>query len=735
MNKFIEGKISKILYEGNNGYTVGIIRVFKSDDEEASEFIHKTLTFTYTGSPFNKELSYRLYGSLIEHPRFGMQYNVVSAEVVEPDDKEGIIMYLSSGLFKGIGVKTATNIVEKLGENAISLIKENKNNLRGVRGLSLSKIESLHDELLAHAASQELILYLNSLGFSTKESLNITSKYGANIYKIIDSDIYKLKSEVDFLKLDTIYLKEHDENSDIRVKALVEYIINNLCYKTGDTLVEKASVYLNIKKYFKEEFSLETFNYYISLMNTEGKVVILNELITLSDFYMTERYIASKIKFLNMLDSKMKEKDFNRYLDIISSERKIEFDDIQLEAIKNAVNNNFFIITGGPGTGKTTIIRAIVDIYKYDIDKKLGSNWSYYSAEKEKSKIVLLAPTGRSAKRMMESVKHPAYTIHKYLKWNKEKKEFGLNEDNKSDANIVIVDESSMVDIFLFSSLLKALKDDVKLILVGDEFQLPSIGPGNVLGDLLASEEINKTYLEKIYRTKENSYIPILASLIKNRDEFINDKKYSDFTFVESSDIYIKEHLKKIIESYKKKNLNLDDIEILAPMYKGENGIDKLNKLMQELVNPEDEDKKEIKYGEVFYREGDKILQLVNDVDNNVFNGDIGYIKDIYRKERDNIILIDFMGTEVEYRQDEYINFTHGYVISVHKSQGSEYDNVVVILSESFKRMFYNRLIYTAVTRAKKGLIIIGKESSMNTSINAIYSSNRISALFNLINE
>jgi len=735
MNKFIEGKISKILYEGNNGYTVGIIRVFKSNDEDADEFVHKTLTFTYTGSPFNKELSYRLYGSLIEHPRFGMQYNVISTEVVEPDDKEGIIMYLSSGLFRGIGVKTATNIVDKLGENAISLIKEDKNNLRGVKGLSLSKIESLYDELIAHAASQELVLYLNSLGFSTKESLNITSKYGSNIYKIIESDIYKLRSEVEFLKLDTIFLKEHDENSDIRVKALIEYIINNLCYKTGDTLVEKASVYLNIKKYFKEEFTLEEFNRYVSLMNTEGKLVILNELITLTDFYMTERYIASKIKFLNMLDSKMKEKDFNRYLDIISSERNIEFDEIQLEAIKNAVNNNFFIITGGPGTGKTTIIRAIVDIYKYDIDKRLGSNWSYYAAEKEKSKIVLLAPTGRSAKRMMESVKHPAYTIHKYLKWNKEKKEFGLNEDNKSDANIVIVDESSMVDIFLFSSLLKALKDDVKLILVGDEFQLPSIGPGNVLGDLLASEDINKTYLEKIYRTKENSYIPILASLIKNRDEFINNKKYSDFTFVESNDIYIKEHLKTIIESYKKKNLNLDDIEILAPMYKGENGIDKLNKLMQELVNPYDDNKNEIKYGEVIYREGDKILQLVNDVDNNVFNGDIGYIKEIYRKERDNIILIDFMGTEVEYRQDEYINFTHGYVISVHKSQGSEYDNVVVILSESFKRMFYNRLIYTAVTRAKKGLIIIGKESSMNTSINAIYSSNRISALFNLINE
>ena len=735
-NNYIEGKISKILYEGNNGYTVGIIRVFNSNDDAMSEYVKKTITFTYTGTPFNKELSYKMYGVLIEHPRFGMQYNVSSIEIIEPNDTEGLIMYLSSGLFKGIGVKTATNIVNKLGLDTIDKIKEDKDNLKGIKGLNKNKIEELYNAIIENSLQEELILYLNNLGFSNKESLKITAKYSSNIYKIIESNIYKLREDIEFTKLDSIYLRNNDnDESDIRIKALIEYLIEKIAYEKGDTLIEKSVVYLHLRKYFKENLSLEKFEYMLSLLNSEGKVVILNELITLRSYYDTERYIASRIKFLNMIKDEIKDNDFNLFLSMVENNRKIEFDDMQLKAIKDATNNNFFIITGGPGTGKTTIIRAIVDIYKEKIDKELSTRWNYTDAEVRKNRIVLLAPTGRSAKRMMESVNHPAYTIHKFLKWNKETHEFGMNEDNKSDANIVIVDESSMMDIFLFSALLKALKEDVKLILVGDPAQLPSIGPGNILGDLLSSDKINRVSLSHIYRTKENSYIPILASLIKERDEFINDKKYDDFLFIESNDIDIKSNLKKIITTYKKKGLNLDDIEVLAPMYKGENGIDKLNKLLQDLINPESEDKEEYKYGEIIYRVGDKVLQLVNDVENNVFNGDIGYITDIYREEKDNVILIDFMGNTIEYRNEDFINFTHGYAISVHKSQGSEYDNVVVILSESFKRMFYNKLIYTAVTRAKKSLIIIGKTSSMNISINTNYSSNRICALYNLINE
>lgn len=734
MSKFIEGKISKILYEGNNGYIVGIIRISNINDDDMIDYLNKSITFTCVSSPFNKDLNYRLHGSLIEHPRFGMQYKVDSIEIIEPDDTEGIILYLSSGLFKGIGEKTAKNIVDKLGKDAINLIREDKNNLLGVKGLNKKKIDNLYEELENQKQNQELIIYLNNLGFSNKESLNIASLYSSNVYKIIETNIYKLRNLVDFPKLDNIFLKTNDETKDIRVKALICYLINDICYKTGDTLVEKERVYLNIKKYFKNGYTLEDFNYYVSVLNSEGEVIILNDLITLRDYYMTERYISSRIKFLNMLNSKMKEKDLNLYFEMAEESRNITFDEVQRKAIKESINNNFFIITGGPGTGKTTIIRAIVDIYKNEIDRKLGANWSYYAAGTEKNKIVLLAPTGRSAKRMMDSVGHPAYTIHKYLKWNKEKKEFGLNEENKSDANIVIVDEASMIDIFLFSSLLKALKEDVKLILVGDEFQLPSIGPGNVLGDLLACDNINKVYLEKIYRTQENSYIPVLASLIKNRDTFINDKKYDDFKFIETNDIQIRSKLKNIILKYKEKNLNVDDILVLAPMYKGENGIDNLNKLLQELINPSDDEKNEVKYGEVIYREHDKVLQLVNDVDNNVFNGDIGYINKIYRKENDTIIEVDFMGNLVEYRKEDYNNFTHGYAISVHKSQGSEYDNIVVILAEGFKRMFYNRLIYTAVTRAKSSLIILGSTDSMNTSINS-GSASRISALYNLINE
>lgn len=736
MNKFIEGKISKVLYEGNNGYLVGILRVHKSNDEDMDDYVKKTITFTYTGLPLNKEFSYRLYGSLIEHPRFGMQYNVINAEIIEPDSEEGLIMYLSSGLFYGIGEKTASSIVKKLGVDAIKLIREDKTNLNGIKGLSKKKAELLYEQILNQNAAQELVLYLTELGFTTKESLNLATKYNMNIYKILENNIYRLVEDIDFLKLDGIYLKNNEETTEIRIKALIEYIIKNLCYKTGNTLVEKESVYLNICKFFSERLDLDRFNYYLSLLNKEGKLYIKEDFVTLTDYYRTEKYISDRIKFLNMIDNKdIKDTHINRYIDEAESSRGISFDKLQKEAIINSIKNNFFIITGGPGTGKTTIIRTIVDIYKNEVDRKLGSNYTYSKAQIEKSKIVLLAPTGRSAKRMMESVSHPASTIHKFLKWNKETQEFGLNEDNQSEAKIVIVDEASMIDIFLFKALLNALKEDVKIILIGDEFQLPSIGPGNILGDLLASSNINKTYLNKIYRTDKNSYIPSLAELIKCKDDFINDRKYSDFSFIESVDYNIKENLRIIVESYKKKQLNVDDLQILAPMYKGENGIDNLNKLMQELINPYEEDKDEVKYGNLIYRENDKVLQLINDVDNNVFNGDIGYINKIYRRDKEDIIEVDFMGNMVEYKKDDWSSFTHGYVISVHKSQGSEYDNVVIILSEAHRRMFYNKLIYTAVTRAKKTLLIIGKENSMNVSINSDYADSRITSLYNLINE
>ena len=328
-----------------------------------------------------------------------------------------------------------------------------------------------------------------------------------------------------------------------------------------------------------------------------------------------------------------------------------------------------------------------------------------------------------------------ASTIHKFLKWNLETKSFGINEFNKSDARLVIIDEASMIDIFLFSSLLKGLKDKVKLIIVGDSFQLPSISPGNVLNDIINSDKINKVYLKEIYRTKKDSYIINFATKIKNKESFTTLKDYADFKFIESEDVNIKKYLIQISKNYLKKELNIDNFQVLAPMYKGENGIDNLNIVLQEIFNKKDKHKEEIKIGNKIYREKDKVIQLINDLDNNVFNGDIGYIKKIKKEKEDTRIDIDFMGNIVSYKSDKFDNFSHAYAISIHKSQGSEYDNVVIILSKTFKRMFYNKLIYTAVTRAKKSLILIGRVDSLNTSISSNYGEERESLLKQMLNE
>ena len=392
------------------------------------------------------------------------------------------------------------------------------------------------------------------------------------------------------------------------------------------------------------------------------------------------------------------------------NKNNILFNDDQKDAIKGSIKNNFFIISGGPGTGKTTIIKAIVEIIKDLYD---------YTSEN----IALLAPTGRASKRIAESVKAPAYTIHKFLKWNKETGAFSVDEYNKTYENVVIVDESSMIDIFLFSSLLKGLRDDVKLILVGDANQLPSIGPGDILNDLLHKDNLSNKYLNTIYRVKEGSYITYLASDIKDKKYFDKfDNIYSDFKFIESSDDNIQAYLTKICESVKEKNISINDFQVLAPMYKGINGIDNLNNLMANIFNP---DKQTYSILDKNYRVGDKVIQLVNDVDNNVYNGDIGYIKSIETLDKKLIVEIDYSGNIVEYKSGEFDKFNLAYVVSIHKSQGSEYDNVVVILAKSFNRMFYNKLIYTGVTRAKSSLIILGSLDSFNKSVQTSYGNNR----------
>lgn len=703
-----------MLYESSTGYKVGLFKVKEASDGEEKNYINKTITFTGNFMSLNNELTYIFKGNIVNHARFGIQFNVVSYESYMPSGEDGVVMYLSSGIFKGIGPKTAKQIVDTFGDETINEIKNGNPILSKIKGMNDKKAKELTKKMIEYDKDQELIIEFNKMGFTTEECLKIVNKYKDRCFDIIENNIYLLDGDINFLKLDKVFLSFHEQFEDVRIKALIKFNIKSLCYQSGNTLVDKENLYLEVNKYFTD--TLES-NKFLNVLEEEienGQVIELDGFLTLSEFYETESNIASAINHLSNIKSEFKEEKILKEISMYETDNDIVFNECQKEAILGSLLNNLFIITGGPGTGKTTILKAIVFIYS-----RLVSNI-------QSKDITLLAPTGRAAKRIMESVNRKASTIHKFLKWNKETKEFSVNRYNPVDTKLVIIDEFSMVDIFLFNSLIDGLPFNVKLVLVGDANQLPSIAPGNILGDLLNIGSIKNKYLDTIYRTSSESYIIPFAQDIKNRNTLeCVPSGYEDFKFIESPDRLIKTYINEVCKSALSKGLHIEDFQVLIPMYKGENGIDNINLIMQNIFNPPSDKKAEIIIRDIVYRVGDKVIQLVNDVDNNISNGDVGYIKRII----DSIVEIDYNGNVVIYKKGKFDEFTHAYAISVHKSQGSEYDHVLIVAPSNMKRMLYNKLIYTAVTRAKKSLIIIGSLESINYAIEQDYSENRITSL------
>ena len=719
-DNYIKGNIVKILYESSTGYKVGLFRVKEIGTPDYSEFLNKTITFTGNFMPLNLELTYKFTGYIFDHPRFGLQFNVKTYESVKPSSLDGLIEYLSSDLFKGIGAKTAKNIVDTFKDETISVIKSGSPLLSKVKGMNDKKARELTRKMLEYDKDQTLILEFNKMGFTTEECLKIINKYKDRSFEIIENNIYLLSEDINFLKLDKVFLTLHEETDKLRLNALVKYVIKGICFEKGSTQVEVENLYLELSKYFRTILSSEMFLNTIEELIDSKDIIKVGKNLELSSFYETEKSIKKFIVNKDKKTLKITDEKLNKYISDYEKHNNITFNDDQKSAVITALKKDFFIITGGPGTGKTTIIKAIVDLYE-KINRFVLPN-----------DIVLLAPTGRAAKRISESVHRKSSTIHKFLKWNKETKEFSVNRFNPSSAKLLIVDETSMVDIFLFNSLLDALNPDVKLILVGDANQLPSIAPGNLLKDLLEVNSIPKLYLSKIYRTKSDSYIIPLASLIKEQKEFNElPESHDDFRFINSPDKDIRDYMVSICKKAKEKNMDIDNFQVLIPMYKGENGIDNINKIMQSIFNEESPKKSEIVINNTLYREHDKVLQLVNDVDNNIYNGDVGYIKRII-KSKDPVVEINYNGNTVTYNKTKFDEFTLAYAISVHKSQGSEYDNVILVIPTNMKRMLYNKLVYTAVTRAKKSLIIIGSLDSLNYSIKEIKGNNRLTSLTQL---
>ncbi len=714
---YIKGNFKKYIFRSENGYTVGLFHV----KETNIQIDNYTITFTGFFSDLNELDTYKFQGDFVFHNKYGNQFNVTSYEVVFPDDKDNIISFLSSELFKGIGTKKAEKIVKVLGDNCLNVILENKESLDMVKGLTPKQKSTIYEALLEYSTSYDRMLMLTKIGFSVKNAVKLEKFYQSDIDYMIKHPYY-IPDDIPEISFPVIDRLRHNLNISLddieRVSFGIIYTLENLSFKTGniyfsyEELVSYSSKYLYV--------NTEVINEGIANLVTNGKIIIDDDKYILTEYYNISLSIAKKVL---KLSGNSKEKDYTNEISLLEEKIDRTFNKEQKDAISNALNYDFSVITGGPGTGKTTIIKAITSIYK-DINK-------FTSFELSKS-LVLLAPTGRASKRMSEESGLPSYTIHRFLKWQKESNTFYINEENKSDAEMVIIDEASMVDEYLLYNLFLGLKENCKIVLIGDYNQLPSVGPGQILKDIIESKSAIVTYLEKLYRQDSTSNIHFLArDIIKGTIDFSLFNTSDDLTFIPCTEKDTKDILNDFLNTYK--DISIYDLQILAPMYKGENGIDNLNIYCQNLLNDKTL-KSQIVHNNTAFRENDKVIGLVNNLDDNVFNGDLGEIiriNGIGKKE----IICDFDGNLVKYETSNFDDIKLGYVISIHKAQGSEFDIVILPVLKSYNFMLYRKLIYTAVTRAKKKLIIIGEESALKKAVLTDRDENRKTLLKNFLIE
>ncbi len=706
---YIKCNLKKVIYFNEiNNYTVAVVKIKQTDIPELVDKQHVHIVGTLP--ELNYRTTYKFNGEYTKHNKYGDQLEVSTYEIEIPTKEEELVGFLSSDMFP-IGETTAKKIVDKFKDKTLDVILNDKEKLKGIPRLSEEKINKIHNILETYQGSSKMVIEMTSLGFNNKEAMNILKKYGSNSLDKIKDNIYNLIDDMEFnfnIIDDIASNMGIIKTDDRRIEALIIFLMKELCFENGDTYLFKEDIYNKIISYVSD-IDIEKLEELLILLNKKGKIVIDNDKYYLKSYYDAEEYITYRLCYLNDM-KKNKIKDLENVINKLEKTNNITYDNVQKDAIMKALNNNLTIITGGPGTGKTTIIKAIVHLLRYELKAKIDD-------------IALLAPTGRAAKKIMETTNIPAFTIHKYLGWDKERNTFMVDEYSPNPEKYIIIDEVSMIDNILMSSLLKGIRRDVKLILVGDYYQLPSVAPGQVLKDLIDSDMIDVIKLKSLYRQKEESYIPILATEIKDKD--ISDSflmKKDDYNFINCSNDEVMLYIEQIVLKAINKGYTDKDIQILAPMYKSLNGIDNLNKLLQRIFNKEDPSKNELVFSDVVYRVGDKVLQLVNDPDNNVYNGDIGYISAIINSKRSvskkNEIWVDFDGNIVTYTPDKYINIRHGYAISVHKAQGSEFPMVIMPIVNSFNRMLYNKLIYTAVTRAKKALILVGDPKSFLNGVN-----------------
>lgn len=682
-----------------------IVCVIDSEQED------KPILATGYMSYVNPQDKYHFQGDYIIHPKYGKQFQIQSYEIILADDESEIIRYLSSSLFKGIGEKQATAIVETLGKDALNKIKEDKHVLDQVRGMNEKKRETIAEVLSSQDFDQEVLSFFMGHGISTKHLALIQAVYQEHTLDILQNNPYQLIDDIDgigFKTADDLALKigvdPLDEN---RIKAAILYALKEACFQDGSTFHEHDIIFKRFHRYIPA-ISYEQFDDYLDQLLEEKKIIQDVEKYYPYDLYESEVTICQTFKrFIDAPLYQYEDEEVEQLLNDLQQQLSIEYDDLQKEAIHLFLKQSAMILTGGPGTGKTTIVEAIMKLYT-----KLNPDQS----------IALVAPTGRAAKRLSEVTGLEACTIHRLLKWDLHTNTFAINAQNPLDVDLLVIDEFSMVDTLLFSNLLSASRKVSKILLIGDDQQLPSVAPGHVLKDLLDCEMVPTVRLNRIYRQSQESGIVQLAHSIRN-DQYDENLffEYKDIHFQTCASYDVVKYVQVLVSKAMKEGYDANDIQVLAPMYNGVAGIDALNDCLQDLLNPHDEFKNELRVGKRIYREGDKILQLKNRIEDNVFNGDIGTLVEICYKDNfeylTDTLIVDFDGTYVEYTANDFYTITHAYCMSIHKSQGNEFKIVIMPVLKDYYIMLRKNLIYTGLTRAKQSLFVIGNQQSFQYGI------------------
>ena len=735
----VSGYVDHIIYQNNeNGYTVMSLI---SEGEE--------LTCVGTCRGLGQGENITAWGEYTEHPVYGRQFKLNSFQVTAPRDSVSMERYLGSGAVKGVGAALAARIVKKFGDDTFRIIEEEPERLSEVKGISEKKAQEIAIQMEEKRELRDAMVYLQQYGISNTLAVKIYDTYGMEMYSVLQENPYRLAEDIN-----GVGFKMADElaarigihtDSDYRIRSGILYTLlgavgEGHCYLPMGILLERAHMLLNVAQ--------ENIQPQVDNLMMDKKLVIKGDCVFAASYYYAELNCARMLYELNVPMAEAEnlpaqDTAMEKQLEHLAESLKMELDALQLEAVTQCIRNGLFILSGGPGTGKTTTINMII---------------RYFDAAGQD--IFLAAPTGRAAKRMTEATGFEARTIHRMLELNSalsdetsRKIKFERNEENPLEADVIIIDEMSMVDIQLFQSLLKAVAPGTRLVLVGDVNQLPSVGPGQVLRDLIDSCAFPMVTLQKIFRQAEESDIVVNAHRINNGQQIALDNKSRDFFFLERNDAnVIYKHMIQLIREKLPGYVKATpfDIQVLTPMRKGLLGCETLNGILQKYLNPPDTGKKEHISGDTIYREGDKVMQVKNNyqleweivskygipVDRGagIFNGDMGRILEI------NETLSTLV---VEYDEQRRVTYPFSlleelelcYAVTIHKSQGSEYPAVILPLLSGPRMLFNRNLLYTAITRARSCVTILGSSDTVHSMIDNVSENRRYTALTDRIQE